>query len=95
VVAPERLEEGREEVDEGLRGGGRAHAAARLVVAPRDALAQRVGLFEDARGVFERDAARVRELDLALGADEERLAQLALQCLDLVAHGRLREVEFF
>jgi hypothetical protein len=94
VLANERLEERGEEVNEGLRGGGRADAAPRLVVAPRDALAQGVGLFEDALGVFEREAAGVRELDAALGADEERLAQLVLQRLDLVAYGRLRQVKF-
>ncbi|HLM58844.1 MAG TPA: hypothetical protein VK422_22260, partial [Pyrinomonadaceae bacterium] len=65
-------------MDESLRGGGGAHAAARLAVAPRDALAQGVRLFQDALDVFEREAAGLRELDALLGADEERLAQLAL-----------------
>ena len=94
VLAHERLEEACEEVDEGLRGRRGADAPARLVVVARDALAQGVGLFEDALGVFERELAGVRELDAALGADEERLAQLALQSLDLVAHRRLRHVKF-
>ena len=79
---------------EGLRGGGCAHAPARLCVVALYALAQRVGLLDDALGVFERELARVRELDAALAAYEERLAQLALQRLDLVAHGRLRHVKF-
>ena len=79
---------------EGLRGGGCAHAPARLGVVTLYALAQRVGLLDDALGVFERELARVRELDAALAAYEERLAQLALQRLDLVAHCGLRHVKF-
>jgi hypothetical protein len=64
------------------------------VVIAAHALAQRVGLLDDALGVGERELSGVGELNAALGADEERLAQLALQSLYLVADGRLRHVKF-
>ena len=44
-------------------------------------------------GVLERGLAGRRELDAALGSDEERLAELGLERLDLVADRRLRQAE--
>src|SRR5262249_2072285 len=57
----------------------------------REALAEGLGLVEDAARVVERYEPRLRQLDPALGPDEERLAEITLERADLVAHRRLRE----
>ena len=93
VRAHERLEEGGEEVDEGLGRGGRAHPAVGLAGPARQALAQGVRPLEDALGVLERGLAGLGELDPLLGPDEERLPELGLEGLDLVAHRRLGEMQ--
>src|SRR5215211_332710 len=79
---------------ERLRRRRRAHAPARLVVVAGDALSQGVCLLDDARGVVERELPGVGESNASLRAYEKRLAQLKLQSLYLVAHGRLRHVKF-
>ena len=93
VGAHEALEEGGEEVDEGLGGGGGAHAARGLALPSGQAVAQRVGLVEDAPRIVEGGLARLRQPHPPLRPDEEGLAELLLEGLDLVAHRRLGEIE--
>jgi hypothetical protein len=92
-VRNERLEERREQVHERLGGGRHLHVAAERPALAGDALAQLVRLVEDAHGVGERRLAGARQTHAALATDEERLAQLLLERLDLVADGRLRQVQ--
>ena len=77
---------------EGLRRGGGAHTPRRRAVAPAETLAQGVHFFRDAPGIFEGDLAGLRQLDAALGANDQRLAQLFLKRFDLMAAGTLRQV---
>ena len=60
---------------------------------PASAVAQRVGLVEDAPRIVEGGLARLRQPHPPLRPDEEGLAQLLLEGLDLVAHRRLGEIE--
>ena len=53
----------------------------------------RFGLVEQAAGFVEQHATGLGELDAALGADQERRADLALEGADLHAERRLRDVE--
>src|SRR5436305_12967061 len=76
-----------------LRCRRRAHAANWRMLASRDALLQSLCIVQHALGVFERDLSGLRELDAALGAYEERLAQLSFGRLDLMTDRRLREIE--
>ncbi len=91
LLAHELLEERREQVDDGLGGGSGPHPSGRRVLAAGDALAERLRLVEQADGVLERGLPRRGQLHAALGADEQRLTELGLQRLDLVAHRRLGE----
>jgi len=77
----ERLEEGCEEMDDGLGGGGGADPTHGRVLAAGEALLEGVGLVEDAARVVERHDPSLGELDPALGPDEERLAELLLEFL--------------
>ena len=54
---------------------------------------RRLGLVEQAAGFVEQHAPGLGELDAALGADQQRRADLALESADLHAERRLREVE--
>ena len=91
--ADERLEEGREEVDEGLRRRRRVHLAGerrRRVDAP---FAERLDVGEDAGGMPERALAVVSQPDHPPAANEQRLTQLSLERADLAAYGRLGQIE--
>jgi hypothetical protein len=65
------------------------------VLATGDALAQRLRLVEEADRVLERGLPRRGQLHPALGPNEERLPELRLERLDLVADRGLREAEPF
>src|SRR5829696_2119520 len=54
---------------------------------------RRFGLVEQAAAVVEQHATGLGELDAALGADQQRRADLSLEGADLHAERRLREVE--
>jgi hypothetical protein len=83
----------REQVDERLRSGGGAHPADGLVGVVSEPPAECFDLLEDAVDVLEHGLAGLCEPHAMARADEERLAELLLESLDLVAHGRLSQVQ--
>ena len=76
-----------------LRGGGGPHAAGRLVAVVPEPAAERFDLLEDAIDVLEHGLSGLCEPHAMARPDEQRFAELLLQRLDLVAHGRLRQVQ--
>ena len=76
-----------------LRRGGRPHAAGRLIAVVSEPPAERLHLLEDAIHVLEHGLSSLGEPHAVPRPDEQRLAELLLQRLDLVAHGRLRHVQ--
>src|SRR3954469_7714738 len=93
MLAHEGFKERGEEMDERLRRRRSTDVSCRRMLAARDALLQSLRIVQHALGIFERDFSGLRELHAALGADEERLAQLPFERFDLVADRRLSQVE--